>query len=64
LWDTTPIPLPRAAETLLLESDPHAALEAVKRLDWSNSPRYYMFSRRIESWSEKDQVEADFSEDS
>jgi len=64
LWDTTPIPLPRAAEALLLESDPHAALEAVKGLDWSNSPRYYMFSRRIESWSEKDQVEVDFSEDS
>src|SRR5262249_1969941 len=64
LWDTTPFPLPRAAEALLLESDPHAALEAVKGLDWSNSPRDYMLGRRIESWSEKDQVEVDFSEDS
>lgn len=64
LWDTTPLVLSPAAEALLLESDPHAAFQAVKALDWSNPPRYFMFSRRIQNWSSKDQVEADFLEDS
>jgi hypothetical protein len=62
LWDTTPVPIPPGAEALLLESDPPHALEAVKGLDWSNCPRYYMFDRRIHGWSARDQVQADLSD--
>jgi hypothetical protein len=51
VWDTTPVALPPAAERALLEAQPAAALEAAEKLDWSNPPRYYMFARRIASWS-------------
>jgi hypothetical protein len=51
LWDTSPLPLPPAAERALLEAEPARALEAVEQLDWKTAPCYYMFRRRIDSWN-------------
>ena len=50
LNDVSPFPLPTAAEELLLESRPTMALEAVDQLEWDETPRYYMFARRINRW--------------
>lgn len=50
-WDTTPIVIPPAAETLLLLAQPNWSLAAAKLVSWSDPPRYYMFSRRIAKWS-------------
>jgi hypothetical protein len=60
LWDTTPVVIPASAERLLLEAEPAKALEAVGQLAWDNPPRYYMFSRRIASWSATAAVREDF----
>ena len=51
LWDTSPSPIPAAAEPLFLEADPAKALHAAAQLDWTNPPRYYMFARKIGSWN-------------
>jgi hypothetical protein len=59
VWAGEPHPLPSAAERLLLESEPAMALLAAEQLDWSKPPRYYMFARRIKSWSPAKQVKAD-----
>lgn len=59
VWDTTPAALPAAAERLFLEAQPAAALEAAGQLDWSAAPRYWMFARRITSWSPAADVRRD-----
>lgn len=61
LWNTTPVPIPRSIEPLLLQAEPTQALEAVGRLDWSRAPLYYMFKRRIRHWSPARTVRSDLN---
>jgi hypothetical protein len=58
-WDVSPTAVPAAAEKLLLAADPVRSLDAVEKLDWSKGPRYYMFARKLESWSQAKAVKAD-----
>jgi len=46
----SPSALPAIAEELLRQATPKSALGAVRTLDWSAPPRYYMSSRRIDRW--------------
>ena len=61
LWDTTPYEIPSDAERLLQEAKPTDSLTAVAALAWNTSAeqRYYMFKRKIGSWSTKANVEED-----
>jgi len=59
LWDTKPVAIPKALEPLFLEAEPEKALEAIDALDWTSTPRYYMFERRIARWSEASDVARD-----
>ena len=59
LWDVTPDRISDAAERKLLEATPADALAAAETLTWSNPPRYYMFARRIGSWSPAAKVKQD-----
>jgi hypothetical protein len=61
-WDTTPAPIPAAAEPLFLQADPAQGLAAVEQLDWSKAPKYFMFARKIQSWSTAKQVKADLKQ--
>lgn len=63
LWDTTPHKIPTTAERLFQEARPADCLRAVKSLIWtpSGDHRYFMFSRRINSWSKKSDVESDLN---
>lgn len=58
-WETSPARIPDVAERKLLEATPADALTAAATLDWSNAPRYYMFARRIRSWSAANKVKDD-----
>jgi len=58
-WDVTPVAIPSKVESLFLEADPAQSLTAAERLDWENPPKYFMFSRKIKSWSSAKQVRAD-----
>jgi hypothetical protein len=58
-WNATPSPIPAAVEPLFLEAEPERALTAVEQLNWDKPPRYYMFARRIKSWSTAAQVKTD-----
>jgi hypothetical protein len=58
-WDTFPFPIPIPTEHLLLESRPQDSLAAVKQLTWTDTPRYYMFQRRILSWNPAAAVKKD-----
>jgi hypothetical protein len=58
-WDVTPSAIPATLEPLLLEADPVHSLAAVEQLDWRNAPKYFMFARRVKSWSSAKQVKAD-----
>jgi hypothetical protein len=58
-WETTPVSIPRDIEPKFLESDPAHALAAAEKLEWSKTPKYYMFARRIKSWSAAKAVRAD-----
>jgi hypothetical protein len=58
-WDVTPSRIPDAAEEKFLEARPADALAAAAMLPWEGGPRYYMFARRIESWSDASQVRDD-----
>lgn len=57
--DLTPKGMPADVERLFNQAEPAAALEAASKLEWGSEPRYYMFARRIGSWSTANQVEAD-----
>lgn len=50
LADTQPLTIPKGAEELLLQAEPSRSLQAVESLDWSTTPSYYMFERRIDRW--------------
>ncbi len=63
LVDTKPVEIPAATERLFLEAEPTKSLEAAEKLDWSKPPRYYMFARRIKSWSKTGAVKDDLAED-
>jgi hypothetical protein len=58
-WNVTPAEIPKAAEPLFNEAQPARALDAIHRLPWGRTPQYYMFARRIKSWSKVKDVEAD-----
>lgn len=58
-WDVKPIRIPDAAERKLLEATPADEAAAVATLDWSHTPCYYMFHRRIGRWSAADKVKQD-----
>ena len=59
LWKGTPNPIPRSSELMLEEADPITSLKAISSLDWTKPPRYYMFERRIASWSKVADVKKD-----
>jgi hypothetical protein len=59
VWNVTPAEIPRAVEPLLLEAQPARALDAAHRFPWGRTPQYFMFARRIKSWSKAKDVEAD-----
>ena len=63
LWDTTPYRIPSDAERLLQEARPDDCLRAVESLSWtpSGGQRYFMFSRKINSWSDRRSVEYDLN---
>ena len=52
LIDVAPLPLPDSLSEGLSMANPHAALASCTRLDWGDTPRYYMFGRKIESWAD------------
>lgn len=58
-WETKPSAIPAASEPLFLEADPERALSAAEKLDWDKGPKYFMFERRIASWSSSEMVKAD-----
>ena len=58
-WDTKPFAIPPAAEPLFLEARPAGELAAAEQLAWDEPPRYYMFTRRIGSWSLAAEVRRD-----
>jgi hypothetical protein len=59
LADITPRAMSREVEALFNEAEPAAALEAASKLEWGTEPRYYMFGRRIASWSKATDVRND-----
>jgi hypothetical protein len=61
-WDVTPTSIPATLEPLLLEADPDQGLAAVEQLDWAKAPKYFMFARKIKSWSSAKQVKADLKQ--
>ncbi|HEY7312921.1 MAG TPA: hypothetical protein VH643_26390 [Gemmataceae bacterium] len=61
-WDVTPTAIPAALEPRLLEADPEHDLAAVEQLDWAKAPKYFMFARKIKSWSSAKQVKADLKQ--
>ncbi len=61
-WDTTPVEIPPDPERLFLNANPTECLEAAKLLDWSSSPKYFMYKRRISHWSSARQVASDLSQ--
>lgn len=58
-WDTTPKPIPQKIEKFFLAADPASELEAVEQLEWGAHPRYYMYERKIKSWSSAKNVKDD-----
>jgi len=61
-WDIKPHKVPDAAERKLLEARPGDEAAAVATLEWDQTPRYYMFQRRITHWSAADKVKHDLLE--
>jgi len=61
MWDTMPYPISAAAESKFQEARPADSLQAVAKLSWdmTGGKRYYMFNRKIDSWSIKANVEVD-----
>jgi hypothetical protein len=62
LQDLTPSAIPTKAERQFLEAEPDRSLDGVEALDWSKPLRYYMFSRRIGSWSPTAAVKQDLED--
>jgi len=59
LADITPRGMSPEVEALFNRAEPAAALEAASKLEWGNEPRYFMFTRRIDSWSKTVEVRND-----
>lgn len=60
LLDIMPKPIPADAEDKLKTADPDKELEAVELLAWPDKKiTYYMYKRKIDSWSSAEQVAAD-----
>lgn len=64
LWDTSPYQIPNEEERLFQEARPGDSLNAVSKLTWTGGRdrRYYMFARRIGSWSPKADTEQDLNQ--
>ncbi len=62
LVNLMPDAIPAEVEPLLLEGEPALTLEAAQKLRWRDTPRYYMFGRKIKSWSSTAKVRADLKE--
>ena len=60
-WDISPVAIPPAAEKRFLEARAVDSLEAAKELSWGDTPRYYMFTRRIARWSPASEVSRDLA---
>jgi hypothetical protein len=60
-WDTTPSAISSEAEPLFLQAEPSKSLQAAKLLEWNDSPKYFMFERRISHWSSAERVVQDLS---
>lgn len=58
-WETKPFAVPPDAERLLLKAQPADEMAAVSLLSWADLPRYYMFPRRIASFSSAEAVKQD-----
>jgi hypothetical protein len=58
-WNATPTPIPAGVEPLFLEAEPERALTAIEQLNWEKPPKYFMFERRIKSWSTAAHVKTD-----
>ena len=59
LADINPLGMSPEVEALFNRAEPAAALEAASKLEWGTEPRYYMFARRIGSWSKTADVRSD-----
>jgi hypothetical protein len=57
--DLTPVAIPAVQEAMFLDAEPERALAAVEKLDWAKPPNYYMFARKIKSWSSAKAVKDD-----
>lgn len=57
--DITPRKMSPDVEALFNEAEPASSLDAASKLEWGSEPRYYMFARRIGSWSKAADVEND-----
>jgi hypothetical protein len=58
-WEAKPAAISKDAEPLFLESEPGKSLAAVELLKWDDAPKYFMFARKLDSWSAAKQVKAD-----
>jgi hypothetical protein len=58
-WDVNPERIPHTAETKFLEATPRDEADAAALLIWDGPPRYFMFGRRIRSWSPAPKVRED-----
>jgi hypothetical protein len=54
--DICPFTIPASLEHLLLEADARRGLEVAHALSWATQPRYYMFQRRFNRWSDAARV--------
>jgi hypothetical protein len=63
LWDIMPKAITTDAERLFKEANSEISLQAVGKLQWdlSGDIYYYMFQRKIESWSKAKDVKADLN---
>jgi hypothetical protein len=61
LWPGMPTAIPKKLELALQDADPATALQAIAAFEWSKTPRYYMFARKIAAWSKADDVKQDLA---
>jgi len=63
LWEITPKPITSDAERLFKEARPEDSLKALEKLQWDSSGElsYYMFQRKINSWSKASDVKNDLN---
>jgi hypothetical protein len=57
--ELTPTAIPAAQEALFLDAEPARALAAIEKFDWAQPPKYFMYARRIKSWSSAKAVKDD-----